>query len=463
MGRFLIFLMSVSDVCAATHDIFPYEGLVGFSLPFFGLLLSLAILPVLCANFWSKHYTKIVIGWLCAFLIPFGIQTSMAHIQEVLTNVLVYEYIPFALLIGSLYAITGNISMGRLYKATPLKNTLYLLFAGLCASVAGTTGAAMIFIRPFIKANSFRKRVSHAMIFFIFIVANIGGALTPLGDPPLFLGYLSGVPFFWPLQNLLLPTIFTMTILLSIFFLLDLYFFKADKKDEQSMLEEARVVLGKHNTFFLLGVIITLMFFGGETEIGLYTISSFMRDAILFVMAVLSYKTTPASVREINRFSWHPLAEVLIIFLGLFILVDPTLAILSKKHSSVAPLLEWFKACGGEDASLYFWGTGLFSSFLDNAPTYLVFVRLTECSLPELLAHMPRFLAAISAGAVFMGAMTYIGNAPNFMVKAIVEQEKVKMPGFLGYMMWSTTVLLPVFIFLNYIFFSGDFPFISLS
>ena len=429
-------------------------------LPFLGLLLSIASVPMLRPCFWERHYWKCVLFWVAAFFIPMLVLQDAQSAWAFFWAVMSKEYVPFALLVSTLYVITSNIKVGHLYQGSPLKNTIYLMCAGLCASIAGTTGAAMIFIRPYLSANEDRRYMAHAVIFFIFLVANVGGALTPLGDPPLFLGFLNGVPFFWPLKNLLFPTLLAFGMLLLMFYFLDRYFYRREGARVQTKMNKLTVA-GKHNIGILLCVIALLVISGHMNGQGV-EYADVIRDVGLVVCAVFSYITTSAKVRRDNRFSWHPLCEVLAVFFGLFLLVAPALVLFMKKHDSVMPLLQWFTDCPEGVASRYFWGTGVFSSFLDNAPTYLVFAHMTGVNMMDLVNHMPKFLAAISCGAVFMGAMTYIGNAPNFMVKAIVEEKNIKIPGFFGYMAWSCAFLLPVLMLVDCVFFSGWLPFVRL-
>ena len=448
-------------LCAHTVDLCE-ERILGLwlVLPFLGLLLSIASVPVLRPHFWAKHYWQVVLLWVSAFFGPMIVLQDAQSAGAFFGTVMLKEYVPFALLVSALCVITSNIKVGHLYQGSPLKNTIHLLCAGCCASVAGTTGAAMIFIRPYLSANENRRYMAHAVIFFIFLVANVGGALTPLGDPPLFLGFLNGVPFFWPLKNMLFPTLLAMGVLLVMFYALDCYFYR--REEPAKLVDVGRLsVEGKHNIALLLCVIGLLIVSGNMKSDGA-PYADIIRDIGLVVCATVSYLTTSACVREHNRFSWHPLCEVLAVFFGLFLLVAPALVLFMKQHESVKPLLDWF-ADGPEGvASRYFWGTGVFSSFLDNAPTYLVFAHMASVDMMDLVTRMPKFLAAISAGAVFMGAMTYIGNAPNFMVKAIVEEKNIKIPGFFGYIAWSCAFLLPVLGLVDYVFFSGKVPFVGL-
>jgi len=429
--------------------------------PFVALLGSLATIPLLRADFWARYYHYIVLLCVAAFAIPFTMQEGFAATKDFFQTVMMAEYLPFAILIGTLYVVTGNIHIGHLYSATPVKNTVYLLCAGFCASIAGTTGAAMVFIRPFLSANDHRRHTAHSVVFYIFLVANVGGALTPLGDPPLFLGFLNGVPFLWPLKNLLFPTLLVFAFLLVTFYFIDLYFFRKEGLEKKNYSDPV-VVKGKSN-FMILFAVIALLVIAGSLENTPYKMySRLVRDLGLIVCALLSYVTTSKRVRKLNGFDWHPLLEVMVVFWGFFLLVAPVVALLAKKHACVDPVLCWFGQGGDGVASRYFWGTGIFSSFLDNAPTYLVFAHMMNMTMADLVATLPRYLAAISAGAVFMGAMTYIGNAPNFMVKAIAEERNVQTPGFFGYMLWSLGILLPVLWVVDYIFFSGEFPFLSL-
>ncbi len=459
-------LFSPLQMLASAGGVCPDDLSAWLALPFFGVLLSLAVFPVLREQFWGNHYPKVMAFWGFLFGVMFLQAGDLSLLMRLIYRALVIEFLPFGVLISSLYVVTGHIRCDGLYQSTPLKNTLFLGGAGLLASLVGTTGASMIFIRPFYQANTGRKHIVHAIIFFILIVSNVGGALTPLGDPPLFLGFLNGVPFLWPLRYMFFPTITALALVLTVFFAVDTFYFR---KYDRNVLQKdvgPRIFQGKRNFVFLLGIVAALVVSGvlqakSSAPDG-YDWVSAGRDLTLCLCALMSYKCTPKVVRKHNGFTLKPLQEVLVIFCAIFILVVPALALLERGHSSVQGILEWFSQCQPGSASRYFWGTGFFSSLLDNAPTYLMFVHLTKCSIWKLSENMQHLLAAIGSGAVFMGALTYIGNAPNLMVKSTVESYGMKMPGFFKYSLLSCAVLLPVFYLIDYLFFSGNFSFPSL-
>ena len=324
----------------------------------------------------------------------------------------------------------------------------------------GTTGSAMLLIRPLLRANKGRKHKIHTVVFFIFLVANIGGSLTPLGDPPLFLGFLKGVDFFWPTTNMFLPMLTISIILLVVYYFLDTYFYKKENvKEEKNTNKEKLHLKGKINFIFLFGVISAVLLSGTDSlkfpVATLFDVSvlkgNLLRDLMLIGMAMLSLIFTQNTYRKENGFTWHPIMEVAKLFIGIFITIIPALVILNENQSLFADM----------SYSLYFWLTGGLSSFLDNAPTYLVFFeaagiqeKIKEFGMAAITNNeiLNTKLLAISIGAVFMGANTYIGNAPNFMVKSIAEENGVKMPSFFGYMFWSLLILIPCFIIINLIF-----------
>jgi Na+/H+ antiporter NhaD/arsenite permease-like protein len=347
-------------------------------------------------------------------------------------------------------------------RGTPLVNAAALAFGAMIASLVGTTGAAMILIRPLIRANAARLHNVHVVVFFIFLVGNIGGALSPLGDPPLFIGFLNGVDFFWPAKNLWQPTAFVAGCVLAIFVVIDVWFFLKDRK--AAPVGEVSEPLRVHGTvnFLLLAIIIgavivsalwksDIAFTVYGTELPL---PALVRDTALFLTALASLWLTPNEHREANGFSWEPIVEVAILFAGIFVCAVPILASLQAgRDGSLAWLLAAVTAQDGSPHLVaYFWLTGVLSEILDNAPTYLVFFQLAGGNATELMGPLAPVLAAISMGAVYMGSLTYIGNAPNFMIYAIASERGVKMPSFFGYMVWSSAVLLPVFVAVTYLF-----------
>ena len=408
-------------------------------LPFVGLLLAIALFPLFASRFWARHFRKVSL----AFGLPVAAY-FLAYAPGQLLHTLL-EYVSFIVLLASLFTVSGGILVRGTMRATPEINCGFLAAGAVLSNVLGTTGASMLLIRPLLRANAGRKRASHVVIFFIFIVANIGGALTAIGDPPLFLGYLKGVPFFWTLAHLSPMWLVTCGAIIGVFYVADRRAFALDRLVAQEGngppaeppgsggRKEPFSVEGKVN-LLLLGAVIAAVF-----------LPTPWRETAMAAAAVVSVWRTPARIREENEFTYHPIEEVAILFAGIFATMIPALLILEARGSQL----------GVTEPSHFFWAAGLLSSFLDNAPTYLTFFSLAQgVGGADLVAGVSApFLAAISAGAVFMGANSYIGNAPNFMVKAIAEEAGVRMPSFFGYMAWSCAVLLPVFGLLTLFFF----------
>ncbi len=435
-----------------------------WGVPFAGLLLSIALMPLVAPAFWHRHDGKIAAGWALAFLLPFAAQFGLAEASHALVHALVAEYIPFIVLLTALFTVAGGIHIRGNLHGAPGLNTAILALGALLASVMGTTGASMLLIRPLIRANDNRVGKAHVVVFFIFIVSNAGGALTPLGDPPLFLGFLQGVDFFWTMQNILLETLFVVAALLALFWAIDRHLYRKEGVLPVDPTPDSRSIGcdGAVN-FWLLGAIVGLVLLSGlwksplgfdlyGTHVGL---PGLVRDAGLVLVSLVSLKITPRQVHADNQFSWAPMTEVARLFAGIFLTIAPV--ILMLKAGAQGPLGAVVAAVtrpdGQPDPAMYFWVTGLLSSFLDNAPTYLVFFTTAGGHAQTLMTTGAATLAAISAGAVFMGANTYIGNAPNLMVKAIAENRGIRMPGFFGYMAWSGAVLVPLFVLTTFLFF----------
>jgi Na+/H+ antiporter NhaD/arsenite permease-like protein len=426
------------------------------TLPFGGILLSIALGPLLLPRIWHRHYAKISFGWALLFAIPFlGAYGTDAAYE--LLHVLVADYVPFIVLLWGLFTAAGGIALRGTPAGTPAINTLSLLIGTAIASWVGTTGAAMLMIRPLLRANAGRRHRTHVVVFFIFLVANVGGLLTPLGDPPLFLGFLHGVPFFWTL-HLLPHLLLTAGLLLGLFFAIDSRLARLEPPRPPRSTDPLRLE-GTLNLLWLAGILGAVLLSGlwkpGEVAIGgLHLgIQSLVRDAIIVAMALASLRFTRPETRQANDFSWGPIREVALLFIGIFVTIVPALLIL--KAGAEGPLAMVVRRVTTPDR--YFWATGLLSSFLDNAPTYLAFFNsqlgqffptLSEPeAVRELIATRGEFLAAVAAGAVLMGANTYIGNAPNFMVKSIAEEAGVAMPTFLGYIVrWALPILIPIFV-----------------
>jgi Na+/H+ antiporter NhaD/arsenite permease-like protein len=412
-------------------------------VPFAGLLLSIALLPLFAPSLWARHYANVCL----AFGVPVAGYFLLLAPRELLHAVL--EYASFILLIASLFTISGGILLRGTLRGSAGVNCAILAVGAVLANVFGTTGASMLLIRPLLRANAHRRRVTHVVVFFIFVVANIGGALTPIGDPPLLLGYLRGVPFFWTLRAMGLLWAVACALVIGVFYLVDRRALALDMMagtdggpvppgapDMAAATGEARVPLaieGKINLPLLMVVI------------GAVFLPTPWREIGMAAAAAVSVWKTPAKVREENEFTWYPIEEVAILFAGIFATMIPALLILKARGAEL----------GMVSPAHFFWATGVLSGFLDNAPTYLVFFSLAQGlgGAQTVAGVSAPLLQAISAGAVFMGANSYIGNAPNFMVKAIAEEAGVRMPSFFGYMAWSCGILLPIFALLTLIFF----------
>ena len=394
----------------------------------------------------------------------FGSSVALGEV----THTMLTEYFPFIILLFSLYTITGGIRFRGHFIGSPNLNVTILFIGTVLASIIGTTGAAILLIRPIIEANHWRKNNVHVVVFFIFLVANIGGSLTPLGDPPLFLGFLQGVDFFWPAQNMILPMLLSCSILFGVFYILDSYFFSKEgsspehlKKIDPSAGGEQFQILGKNNIFLLLGVVFAVLMSGiwkSGVSIEILGTSlqfeSILRDLLLLTFCFLSLKLGSEEIRKENQFTWFPIQEVSKLFFAIFITIIPVIAMLRNgSDGSLSFVTEIVNPEGNPNALMYFWVTGIISSFLDNAPTYLVFFNAASGDVEILTSSMNNILLAISCGAVFMGANTYIGNAPNFMVRSIAIERGIKMPSFFGYVIWSLIFLVPVYLIVGYIFF----------
>ena len=435
-----------------------------WAVPFAGILLSIAVLPLLAPAFWHHHFGKVTAAWTLAFFIPFAALFGLSLAGTSLVHALLAEYIPFIVLLTALYTIAGGIFIRGNLHGSPALNVGLLAIGTLLASVMGTTGASMLMIRPLIRANDNRIHKTHVVVFFIFLVSNVGGSLTPLGDPPLFLGFLKGVDFFWTVSHIFPETLFLTGSLLGIFYLLDRWYYRREGvMPVDPTPDTARVGFDGAVNFWLLAGVVGLVLLSGfwkgapvfsvwGTEVGL---PALVRDAGLILLTFISIKRTPAEVKQNNQFSWAPMQEVAKLFGGIFLTIIPVIAML--KAGTQGPFGAIVAAVtrpdGQPDPAMYFWATGALSSFLDNAPTYLVFFNTAGGDAHTLMTTMAPTLAAISAGAVFMGANSYIGNAPNMMVKAIAEDRGVKMPSFFGYMAWSVGILIPLFVVMTFIWF----------
>lgn len=427
---------------------------LAWALPFAGMLLSIAVIPLAAPAVWHHHFGKIAAGWTLALLVPFTLQFGASATGAMLVHTLVEEYLPFTILLCALFTTAGGIYLHGNLHGSAGQNVLLMGAGALLASVMGTTGASMLLIRPLIRANDCRPRYSHVVIFFIFTVSNVGGALTPLGDPPLFLGFLQGVGFFWTVGHLLPATAFMLAGLLGVFWLIDRAIWKRDGRKAHDPTPDKPFGLEGSINLLPLAAIVGLVLLSGVwspgivfhvagTEIGL---QSLVRDIGLIGVTLLSLAITPAIVRKKNHFSWAPMQEVAKLFIAIFVTMVPVIAMLKAGPAGVfAAVVHALSTPDGRPEPLaYYWLAGGLSSVLDNAPTYLAFFNLAGGDAGLLTTTRATTLVAISAGAVFMGALTYIGNAPNFMVKSIAEHRGVKMPSFGGYMLWSCAVMLPL-------------------
>ena len=475
MKKFLILPAALSLLCtpalAAGDAAHAAAGVPGWlCIPFAALLLCVALGPIAVPHLWEKRQGVVVAILSVMLLVAYGMLQGGGKAVELGLECLVGDYIPFIVLLFGLFCVAGNITLVGDLAGSPRINVALLLFGTLLSSCIGTTGSSMLMVRPIIKMNAWRKRKRHIMVFFIFLISNIGGCLTPIGDPPLLMGFSRGVPFFWSLS--LFPIMaLNVAILLITFYFVDMRAYRKDiaigRKPDISKPGTDVHIDGLHNIIFLVvivaavilsGVLPTLPAFqdeaGNVLGIHIYghvtlTYPTLIEIVMILLSALLSFKTTPDSVRQANHFTWGAIKEVAVLFIGIFITMQPALMILKEHGASL----------GLDTPFQLFWVTGALSSFLDNTPTYLVFLT-TACTmgassgLATTLGIVPeQMLLAISCGAVFMGANSYIGNAPNFMVKAISDENGIRMPSFFGYLGWSAAFLLPVFLLDSLLFF----------
>jgi Na+/H+ antiporter NhaD/arsenite permease-like protein len=469
-GIVLFLLLANSAVSFASSDAYAKVD-IGSSLPvwaiipFAGMLLSIAIGPLLVPRFWHNHFGKVSIFWSLLFALPFLFFYGSDAVYEI-NHIVLVDYLPFIILLWGLFVISGGIVISGSLQDTPLVNLILLLLGTLLSSLVGTTGASMVMIRPVLRVNRKRIRKAHIICFFIFLISNIGGALTPLGDPPLFLGFLHNVPFFWVTINLLPSFLFTAAVLLGLFYMMDYYFYRKEIDFRESGPEEKVPfrIRGSRNFILLAGVMGVILISGhwkpGEIKLfGVYiAYQNLLRDLTIIALGLVSLWITKIEIRKENDFSWGPIKEVAKLFAGIFITIIPALAILrAGSQGAFAELIEKIQS-----PASYFWASGMLSSFLDNAPAYLAFFNMALGKLGLLESQIPAalstlgidkanaafigYLKAISAGCVFMGANTYLGNAPNFMVKSIAEEAGINMPSFFGYIFkYSIPILIPVF------------------
>ena len=433
-------------------------------VPFAGILLSIAIFPLVLPDFWHHNFGKISLFWASILIIPFVIKEGIGVTLYELLHVGLLEYVPFIILLLALFTISGGVRLTGALVGTPIVNLAIILIGTFLASWMGTTGAAMLLIRPLINANKHRKNIVHIIVFFIFLVANIGGSLTPLGDPPLFLGFLKGVDFFWTTTAMFVPMLIMIIALSIIFYFLDSYYLKKEDIKVETPQEKLKLgIEGVFNLGLIVGVIGAVLISGFwkphisfEVYSGVHLeLQNLTRDILLLILTYISWTYTPQQIRKDNEYTWFPIIEVAKLFAGIFVTIIPAIAILKAgTNGALAGIINAVSSDNGPVNIMYFWYTGVLSSFLDNAPTYLVFFNTAGGDPITLMGELKNTLLAISAGAVFMGANTYIGNAPNFMVKSIAESSGVEMPSFFGYLFkWSIPFLVPLFIIVSWIFF----------
>lgn len=428
-------------------------------LPFAAILICIATGPLLFPKVWHHHYGKFSAACAALALAPLAAKFGLPAAGAALTHALLAEYLSFIVLLFSLYVVAGGILVSGNIPGTPAANTALLAIGAAMASVVGTTGAAMILIRPLLRANASRKHNVHVVVFFIILVANIGGALSPLGDPPLFVGFLRGVDFFWMLQHIWLQTAIAAGLVLLVFASLDIWFARKEPARPAKAAKPAGLKIEGGINLVLIVLIIASILMSALWKPGLtttvfgtvVTAENALRDVLLVLIALMSLWLTPTEHRASNGFSWEPIREVAILFAGIFVAIIPVLAMLDAGDKGFfAPLLAAVTTRDGSPHEVaYFWLTGSLSAFLDNAPTYLVFFELAGGDVKFLMGPGAGTLAAISMGAVYMGALTYIGNAPNFMVYAIATERGIKMPSFFAYLAIAASVLIPIFLLLT--------------
>ncbi len=443
---FIISTMLISLLAALVSYYFYGSSLTVYMvIPFVLMLLAIAVVPLVNPKWWHKNFPMVAM----LIAVPTAVAITTFNWHWIYETTL--EYLSFIVLLGSLYIISGGILLKEKLRISSSVNTTLLVIGAIVANIIGTTGASMLLIRPLIRLNKERKNKVHLIVFFIFIVGNIAGSLTPLGDPPLFLGFLKGVPFFWTLR--IFPAwLLTNGLLLLIFFITDTLLLRSEQLKEATRESSSIKVVGKRNVLLISGVIATMLIYSSLPAGMDVLVKDLIQIGLMSLMAYISTRITPKRYREENKFTWAPIKEVAILFAAIFVTMIPALKLLETRGAEL----------GVHTASQFFWATGTLSSFLDNAPTYLSFMSLGKSITTNLTTNVllsdgsyiaVPILMAISMGAVFMGAMTYIGNAPNFMIKSVSEDAGIKMPSFFGYMVWSVIILIPIFILNVLIFF----------
>jgi Na+/H+ antiporter NhaD/arsenite permease-like protein len=433
-----------------------------WALPFCGILLSIAVGPLLFARWWHPHYGKTALFWAFLVVAPLAWLHGLGTTAQALFQMLALDYIPFILMLFALFTTTGGLVVRGNLHGSPLLNTGLLFVSAILASLIGTTGASMIMVRPLLRANDNRRHNAHIFVFLIFLSANIGGALTPLGNPPLFLGFIHGVDFAWPLLHLIPATGLTVGLLLAVFLAIDTWFYRREGILPNDPTPDSALALSGRINLTLIAVAVGAIVLSGVWKPGMglelfgarIELQNIARECVMLGVGLASIVLTKAKDRAANGFAWEPLIEVGKLFAAIFVCMIPLMAMLQAGAvGAFAPLVALVTQPGGApNDPAYFWMTGILSSFLDNAPTYLAFFELAGGDPAVLMTQHASTLAAISLGASFMGANTYIGNAPNFMVYAIARDAGVRMPGFFAYMLWSGCILLPLFGLLTWTF-----------
>ncbi|HKM64690.1 MAG TPA: sodium:proton antiporter [Acidisphaera sp.] len=436
----------------------PAGGQISDALPFLGVLLSVALLPIVAPRLWERRTGAIATIWCAATLIPLALRTGIGAAAAEAWHAVLVEYLPFITLLIALYATGGGVLIRGGPWGTPSGNTLLLAIGTLMAGLVGTTGAAMTLIHPFLRANAHRTRKVHLAVFFIALVANAGGATSPLGGPPLYIGYLRGVPFFWPTRHLAAPLAALTALLLVAFYLLDRRLAAGDPPPQA---RERLHVRGWVNLGLLVSTVLGVLAEGawqpGRVVLFRQAIDGQLLASVGLFCAITAASVwlTPRAVRGANMFDWAPMQEVAKLFLAIFVTIGPVMGLLhAGLEGPIAPLLRLTLAANGAPlATPMFWLSGGLSAFLDNAPTYLVFFELAGGDPSALTGKLAHVLTALSAGSMFFGGMTYIGNAPNLLIRAIASYRGVRMPSFFGYMAWTSLLLLPAFLLLTAVFF----------
>ncbi len=434
-----------------------------WALPFVGILLTIATGPLLYPRFWHRHYGKLAFVWSTLTLAPLAALHGTPTAVGAFVHAILAEFLSFIMLLFALYVVAGGIWVKGDLRGTPLVNGTILGLGTALASVIGTTGAAMVLMRPLLRANVARLHNAHVFVFFILLVGNIGGALTPLGDPPLLVGFLHGVDFFWTARNLWQPTLGLAAFVLATFLAVDFWSYRKDRLvstvGESAAAAPLRVT-GAINLLLIAGIVGAILLSAvWKSGIGLelygtrFELEDIARNGALLLIAIASLALTPNEHREANGFTWDPMIEVAVLFAGIFICIIPVTAMLAAGEQGAFSWLVAAVTSGGRPHDIaYFWLTGVLSAFLDNAPTYLLFFELAGGNASELMGQLAPTLAAISMGSVYMGALTYLGNAPNLMIYAIAVERGVRMPSFFGYMLWAGAALLLPLVLLTFVF-----------